>query len=135
MKAHFLLDSSDKTFEAFRMQCENLAETWNISHRTISEIILIIEELYTNYFKYASTGTTHSVEVSLERVGPELLIMYKDRGAAFNPLQVSSPDIRLPFEERQAGGLGVHLVRHFVDSYTYTRKDRKNILTLTKIIK
>ena len=117
------------------MQCENLAETWNISHRTISEIILIIEELYTNYFKYASTGTTHSVEVSLERVGPELLIMYKDRGAAFNPLQVSSPDIRLPFEERQAGGLGVHLVRHFVDSYTYTRKDRKNILTLTKIIK
>lgn len=135
MKAHFLLDASDKTFEAFRMQCENLSKTWNISPRTISELILIIEELCTNYFKYGSTGTTHSVEVSLERVGPELLIVYKDSGAAFNPLQVASPDISLPLEERQAGGLGVHLVRHFADSYTYARKGRKNILTLTKIIK
>ena len=117
------------------MQCENLSKTWNISPRTISELILIIEELCTNYFKYGSTGTTHSVEVSLERVGPELLIVYKDSGAAFNPLQVASPDISLPLEERQAGGLGVHLVRHFADSYTYARKGRKNILTLTKIIK
>lgn len=135
MKAHFLLDASDKTFAAFRIQCENLSETWNISHRTISELILIIEELCTNYFKYGSRGTTHPVEVSIERVGAELLIVYKDGGTAFNPFQVTSPDIRLPIEERQAGGLGVHLVRHFADSYTYTRKDRKNILTLTKIIK
>lgn len=135
MKAHFLLNSSDNDFESFRIQCENLGETWNVSHKIILEVILIIEELYTNYFQYTSTGTTNSVEVSLERIGPELVIVYKDSGPAFNPLQVPPPDIHLPFEERQAGGLGVHLVRHFADSYTYARKDKKNILRLTKTIK
>ena len=86
MKAHFLLDSSDKNFEAFRIQCKNLAETWNVSHKIILEIILIIEELYTNYAKYSSTESANSIEVSLERVGPELLIVYKDNGPVFNPL-------------------------------------------------
>lgn len=129
------MDSSEDSFEAFRMQCENLAETWDVSHKIILEIILIIEELYTNFFKYCSTEFANSIEVSLERAGPDLLIVYKDNGPVFNPLQVESPDIRRPFEERQAGGLGIHLVRHFVDSYTYARKDEKNILRFTKTIK
>jgi sigma-B regulation protein RsbU (phosphoserine phosphatase) len=30
------------------------------------------------------------------------------------------------------GGLGIHLIRHYMDTVTYERKDGQNVLTMTK---
>ncbi len=131
MKKHFVLDPSPETFEAFRRQCEQLPEAWHVCPKILSKIVLIIEELYTNSLKYAST---ESIEVSLDKKGTEILIEYIDSGPPFNPLKVPPPDLSLPFDERHVGGLGLHLVRHCSDSSSYTREGGKNILRLTKNI-
>lgn len=135
MKAHFLLDSSDKSFENFRIQFEQLAGAWGLPTKTIYQVRLIVEELWTNFYKYASTGIQNPIEVSMFQSDRELLIVYEDSGPAFNPLEVAPPDTSLPLEKRQPGGLGLHLVRNYIDSYTYTREDKKNILNLKKEIK
>lgn len=134
MKAHFLLDSSDKSFEDFRAQFEQLAETWGLPTKTIYQVRLIVEELWTNFYKYASKGIQNPIKVSIFQSGRELVIVYEDSGPAFNPLKVVPPDTSLPLEERQPGGIGLHLVRNYIDSYTYTREDNKNILRLKKEI-
>lgn len=134
MKAHFLLDASNKSFEDFRIQIEQLAVTWGLSQKTMYQVRLIAEELWTNFYKYTSTSIQNSIEITIYQSNHELLIVYKDSGPAFNPLEIAPPDISLPLEKRQPGGLGLHLVKNFIDSYTYTREDNKNILCLKKIL-
>ena len=43
-------------------------------------------------------------------------------------------DINQPLEERAIGGLGIHLIRRYMDSISYERRDDRNILTLMKNI-
>ncbi len=50
------------------------------------------------------------------------------------PLEKETPDTDLPLEERQIGGLGIHLVRNLMDKVTYQRRIDKNRLTLVKNI-
>ena len=33
------------------------------------------------------------------------------------------------------GGLGIHLIRHYMDTFSYERKNGQNVLTMTKDIK
>jgi|GEM_PF-1720412 len=134
MKAHFLIDSTDKSFEEFRSQFEQLAATWGLTSKTGYQVRLIVEELWTNFYKYASTGTQKPIEISMFQSESELVIVYQDSGPAFNPLEVEPPDVSLPVEKRQPGGVGLHLVRNYIDSYTYAREENKNILNLKKEI-
>ena len=49
----------------------------------------------------------------------------------FNPLSVRTPDTDQPLEEREIGGLGIHLVRNMVDDVAYHRRIDKNVITVT----
>ena len=57
-----------------------------------------------------------------------------DSGIPFDPTQKEEADISLSVEEREIGGLGIHLVRQIMDEVRYERKDDKNVLTLIKTI-
>ena len=48
------------------------------------------------------------------------------------PLETAEPDIETPIEERQLGGLGIHLVKNMVDLAEYRREGDRNILLLRK---
>ena len=61
-----------------------------------------------------------------------LTITFTDTGVAYDPLAAKEPDLAAPLEERQLGGLGIFLVRKFMDSIEYRREDEKNILVLKK---
>ena len=49
-------------------------------------------------------------------------------------LQKEDPDVSLPAEKRQIGGLGIFLVRKTMDHMAYRREGGKNILTIRKKI-
>ena len=44
----------------------------------------------------------------------------------------TAPDVQKGLEEREIGGLGIHLIRSLMDDYSYRRHDGKNITTLMK---
>ena len=62
----------------------------------------------------------------------ESIISISDHGKPFNPLKKPDPDITLPAEKREIGGLGIFLVKKTMDNVTYSREDETNILTLCK---
>jgi serine/threonine-protein kinase RsbW len=64
--------------------------------------------------------------------GEELTIEIEDEGIPFDPTLSKQPDLNLPVEERPIGGLGIFLISKIMDSVTYTREEKKNILTLKK---
>ena len=59
-------------------------------------------------------------------------LIIQDRGIPFNPFQKTPPDLSKPLEEREIGGLGIHLVRQLMDEYEYNRQIDRNVVVMTK---
>ena len=98
-------------------------------------INLAVEEAVVNVMNYAyPEGTVGEVWIDASMADGLLTITIADCGSPFDPTGKEDPDINLPAEERSIGGLGILLVRQFMDTVTYQHTDGKNILTLVKKI-
>lgn len=100
-------------------------------------INLALEEVVSNVMLYAYPGRTDGkVFVEFNEVinesGKQLIFTVSDSGVPFDPTQKEEADITLSAEEREIGGLGIHLVRQLMDDIRYNRVDDKNYLTLVK---
>jgi sigma-B regulation protein RsbU (phosphoserine phosphatase) len=102
-------------------------------------INLALEEAVTNVMMYAYPGRNDGqvfveyTEAESEK-GKKLIFTISDSGIPFDPTQKAEVDTSLPAEEREIGGLGIHLVRQLMDEVRYERDEGKNILTLVKNI-
>ncbi|MCX6271580.1 MAG: ATP-binding protein [Bacteroidetes bacterium] len=113
---------------------ENFWETHSLPARSLFETNLVVEELFTNIVFYGYTDQAeHHIMIDLCVVDSELIIKIEDDAIAFNPLEKEVGDeLVKPVEDRQIGGLGIHLVKTLMDKAEYLRKDGRNILTLHK---
>lgn len=92
---------------------------------------LVIEEMGTNILKYGySDAARHEIILRLEVQPESLVLAIEDDGHEFNPVTAPEPDIDLPPEERDPGGLGIHLIRKLADQMTYERTAGRNRLTV-----
>ena len=80
---------------------------------------------------YAYPGQSGQVLVEVAK-GEKLIFTITDSGVPFDPTQKEEVDITLSAEEREIGGLGIHLVRQIMDEVKYERTNNQNILTLVK---
>ncbi len=97
---------------------------------------LALEELFTNIIKYGyDDRDEHFITVSL-KVGPEVFrLELSDDGHPFNPFEQPEPDLSIPLEERQIGGLGIHFVRNLLERCEYERRDGRNVVAVEKALK
>ena len=97
---------------------------------------LSIEETVENVVQYAYKDSIGwmEVETNLDEKGFLLTVTLKDAGKKFNPLEMPDPDVNLPLEEREIGGLGIFLCKQFMDDVEYHYEDGCNILTMKKNI-
>ena len=72
------------------------------------------------------------IQVELDR--ERLSVTVEDEGLPFNPFARSAPDTTLSLEEREIGGLGIHLVRKMMDEVSYVRRTGRNVVNVVKHI-
>ena len=114
---------------------EGVAEPLGFSPKDVMQINLAIEEAVVNVMQYAYPADAKgTVEVEAQHDGPYLKFVITDSGQPFDPTARAEADTSLPVEEREVGGLGIHLMRRLMDSIDYQRLDGKNVLTLRKRI-
>ncbi|MCP4550846.1 MAG: ATP-binding protein [Bacteroidetes bacterium] len=117
---------------------ESIAEEWNIPPKLVFHINLVIEELVTNTISYGYVDIAdgkHEIEIRFSLDNTSLTIILIDNAREFNPLQMSDPqDLDKPIKERERGGLGIFLVKKFVDDLEYKRENGRNIIILKKTL-
>lgn len=98
------------------------------------KIRLSIEEAVENVVRYAYAGGMGWIEVGteLDPDGVMLTILLRDAGIPFNPLEKPDPDVTLPVDEREIGGLGIFLCKQMMDHIEYRYVDGCNVLTMRK---
>ena len=105
--------------------------------RTQFEIDVAAEELFVNVANYAY-GSGHGmvrVEVRFVENSRAVEICFADTGMPYNPLEREDPDITLPADKREIGGLGIFMVKKSMDGLFYEFVDGENRTTIRKFIK
>ncbi len=112
---------------------ESISEQVCCSKRKMCETQLIIEELFTNIVNHGFDDEgEHTISLSISWDDNFLTLKIEDDGKPFNPTEAAAPDTACVLTNRLIGGLGIHLMKHFVDICQYTRKDGKNRVIIQK---
>lgn len=94
------------------------------------------EELFTNIASYAYEQAGGMVRISVSLIKtedePAVSISFFDRGRPYNPFAREDPDLDLPLSERPIGGLGVYMVKQFMDIVNYSYDSGCNVTTMIK---
>jgi anti-sigma regulatory factor (Ser/Thr protein kinase) len=99
------------------------------------EINLVLEEIFTNIVRYGfANKAEHIVQISVSYDNGVVIIRIEDDGIPFNPLETDPPDLDCTIEERDIGGLGIHLIKGYTNGIEYQRLGDRNILTIKKNI-
>jgi len=116
---------------------ETFAGKHDIREEIIQKINIVLDELLTNTISYAYRDTLeHEIEIKIRFYKEKLIVTIMDDGMPYNPFDRSDPDTSLALDDREIGGLGVHLVKLLVDDYSYEYKNqvKKNITSFKKHI-
>ena len=111
------------------------SEHYGIPERVRLKMNVVFDELLTNIISYAyHDDKPHDIEIKMELSADRLKVSMVDDGIPFNPLGIEEPNTELGLEEREIGGLGIHLVRNMMDKVSYRRRIDKNVITVVEYL-
>lgn len=106
-----------------------------VAPRVMAGMTLILDELITNVVTHGLRDAPGDVQLRAELDTDCLVVTLRDQAPAFNPLDAPEPDTSLELEDREVGGLGVHLVRKLADGLHYRRTEDRGGTNELRIVK
>ncbi|MBR5578982.1 MAG: ATP-binding protein [Lachnospiraceae bacterium] len=99
-----------------------------------NEILISIDELFINiaHYAYGAEEGEAYIKLEMKEEPKSIKITLMDWGIPFDPFAKEDPDIDLTLEERKIGGLGIFMVKDYMDQVNYEYRDGSNIVTLVK---
>lgn len=130
---HFKIVNSLSEIEGLINSFNEFAEQNKISKQDMSQFDIALDDLTNNIISYGyKDNRKHEINFSGELSGNKLKITIIDNGKHFDPFQLEKPDITQSAEEREIGGLGIHLVKSIMDEVQYKRLKNSNKITIYK---
>ncbi len=97
----------------------------------VFDVELSVEELVMNSFAHGNVSE-HGILVSIGLNDNELKVTVEDKAPPFNLLRHTKEPPTGPLEEREIGGLGIHLVKNLSDRIVYSGSKTGNKITIFK---
>ncbi len=94
-----------------------------------SAVMIAADEVLSNVVDH---GGAAAVQVTAGVRDGRVTVEVVDDGVAFDPTAAAAPDTGLGVDEREIGGLGVHLVRKLMDDVAYQREGDRNRLRFSR---
>ncbi|WP_291718480.1 SpoIIE family protein phosphatase [Magnetospirillum sp. 64-120] len=113
---------------------DEFVERHGLPDRISFNLNLCLDELITNIVSYGYDDSHHhDIHVRFSLDNGCLMTEIIDDGKEYNPFtDAPEPDLALEVDDRPIGGLGVFLVKEFMDRTDYRRDGGKNVVTLEK---
>lgn len=129
-----LITSSTVNLAKVRDFIEDRAKLAGFDNDKISQIVLSVDEACTNIIKHTyKFDDSHIIEVSYHFNKTKFTVVLKYKGEGFDPNTNINPDMKDYFEHYRVGGLGIPLMKKFMDKIEFVHKNPdNNILTLIK---
>lgn len=125
------LKNQNTELQRFTRLLTEFGATHGVPEETLFRVHLSLDEILVNVVRYAyEDEDDHVIHVIATWDGEEIIVEIQDDGKPFNPLDAPEPDTDESLEEREIGGLGIHLVRTMMDDVSYRREIDSNVLTL-----
>lgn len=133
IEKHITLKNDLSELSPLAIAVEAFGEEAELSMKAQFNLNLALDELVTNIIHYAyDDENLHQIEITLRYDDFLLSVSVLDDGKAFNPCQADSPELTTALEQREIGGLGIHLVRTLMGKVNYHRVNEQNHLYLEK---
>lgn len=114
---------------------ESWSEERQLPMAVTSPICMVLDELLNNVVSYAyDDDKGHTIELDVELVDGAVILTIIDDGIPFNPFTSKPPDTTAGIEDREIGGLGIHLVKEMMDDSSYQRRVEQNVVKITKLL-
>lgn len=134
-KLHIIIKNRFEDMEIVAARFSEFSAENDLSDLVRQSVSIALDEMLNNIISYAYQGQKEKeIDTDFELSGKRLVVTIKDSGVPFNPFVQLAPDIAKSLEEREIGGLGIHMVRNMMDEVSYQRQINKNVVTLVKII-
>ena len=93
-----------------------------------------VEEACTNIIEHAYGGEGRGdIECSCEVIDSGLVVSLRDHGKPFNPEAVHDPNVHSSLKKRQSHGLGLFIMRKWMDEVKFDFSlEKGNLLTMIK---
>jgi sigma-B regulation protein RsbU (phosphoserine phosphatase) len=112
---------------------EQFGEMHGVPAGDIMRVNLVFDEILSNIISYGYQDEEHhEIVVTVELTGRRLVVTIEDDGIPFNPFAREAPDTNAAIEDREIGGLGIHLVQQVMDSAIYQRRQNANVVIFSK---
>ena len=109
--------------------CDRLAHRGSLPEDAGHRVISAFVEAFNNAVIHAYEGRNPGpVRVELDVDEARLRVRIIDQGSAFALEEVPEPDL----DALPEGGLGLFIIRNFMDDVRYERIDQENVLTMEK---
>ena len=95
---------------------------------------LAVDEACSNIIEHAyGSDKGGEIECTCTAANDCLTVILRDHGKPFDPSGVAEPDLASGIEQRPLGGLGVYLMRQFMDEVRFEALgEAGNLLTMVK---
>ena len=129
------LPADDAELDSLFAFLEPICEGEGRTPKMMAQMMLVCEEVFINICHYGFPDGQPRLPVDIEAAVDEragcLHLVFSDQGIAYDPLSHNAKKVD-PTDEQRKGGLGILLMRKYMDDLRYTRADGRNILRMTK---
>ena len=130
------ISPSVQEIERLNRLIRQFGELHELPNRALYSVNLALDEVVSNIVLYGyEESNKDPIVVKMEIRGTELMASVEDSGREFDPLSLPAPNLNAKLEDRQVGGLGIHLMRSLMDAVDYGRHENKNLLSMRKRVR
>ncbi len=113
---------------------EDFTSQNGIEQKIINQLLIAADELLSNTINYGyPKGMKGRISIELIVTDKEITIVFTDDAIEFDPTKAATPKVSdTDIMNRQIGGLGIYIVKKMMDRFDYMRKNKHNVITITK---
>ena len=104
---------------------EETLEKWDVPMALANHAQIAMDEIYSNIVYYSGA---QNADVTVSQGENSLTLTFEDDGTPYDPTLAENPDVTLSGEAREAGGLGIFMVKKMAAEMTYRYENGKNCL-------